>query len=122
MKKTKKTLRLKYRLEPVGEKSLEFQVYYMDEAFKCKDRFINNTYYASNGCIVESYDGVSILTENLRGCTFDTFIIGLVGYGVNNPSIVAEYEFRSKIQRDWSMRLIKEALKEWSTEWFNPNK
>ena len=108
----KKTLRLKYRLEPVGETGLEFQVLEMDEKFRCKnskDHWIQ--FNCSSGIFVTSEQCPEIWLM------FNGTIM-LRGYDKSKDMIVSKTGFCNSKARDSAIKKIHAALKEWSVKWF----
>ena len=103
----KKTLRLKYRLEPIGENKLEFHVLKMDEKFRNKAA-INLSFRSKNGITVYSDGGPEI----------DGRSIFLRGKYKEYDRCVEKYTYSSRERRDEAFHKIHAALKEWSVEWF----
>lgn len=105
----KKKLRLKYRLEPIGETGLEFQVLEMDEKFRVNYEE-NKEFIASNGVRVISDDCAEIWKTE-----FTIFLRGKKKY---YDKRVHKSIFKTLLHRRDAINKIHFALKEWSVKWF----
>jgi hypothetical protein len=142
----KKTLRLKYRLEPVGDTRIEFQVLYMDESFRNQqafpwcytkmqcDSFSNKNYligvrsWHSPSIILETHLGVHDHPEQkyiivyLWGYDMDRVIKNnegkVIGKMKGSDNKISSIEVKDKKQQQELISIIHKALKQWSVEWF----
>ncbi len=117
-----KTLRLKYRLEPIGEKSLEFEIYEMDEIFRCPSytegcQFPKQNMISTKNALVTSFQYPFIFIGGFNGLS-----IGLRGNVRYNDHKIISVNFNSEKERNRNIKQIHSALKEWSINWFKTNK
>ena len=100
-------MKLKYRLEK-WEKSLVFQVLWMDERFRSTNELGENRF--------RSTQGFSVISGEYR-VTIGSNWVSLPGVNALNDLEVGVMSFDSNEERDEHYNKIQEALKDWATNW-----